>query len=105
MGEPADRRTRQARKVAHAAFDQLWVEEGEPSRELAYQWLAAQLELEPSEAHMAKLDLEQCRQVFALCAGVGPEDVVAWAQEVEGAFEGHRRQRLHELRGDAPRHP
>lgn len=64
LGVPAQASTRRARKLAHDAFDQIWVE-GEMSRRAAYAWLSHAMGLDP--IHIGALDEEQCRRVVHLC--------------------------------------
>lgn len=51
---------------AHDAFDALWREFG-MSRNTAYAWLAAQLDLVVSECHIGKFDVAQCKRVCIVC--------------------------------------
>lgn len=62
LGYPADRATKRARIEAHDAFDRIWVH-GIMSRGEAYAWMKRELGLGRGEAHIAKLDREQCLEV------------------------------------------
>lgn len=65
MGIPADAATRDARKLAHRAFDQLWLSK-RFKRAKAYEWLAKQLNLPVEKAHIAMFDLDTCLRVITL---------------------------------------
>lgn len=56
--------THEARKRAHAAFDQLW-QDGHLSRSEAYRRLAKVMGLSPGECHMAQMDAVTARRVPA----------------------------------------
>lgn len=62
LGEPGDRKTRRARKVAHASFDRLW-RRGYFTRAQAYRWLADRLKLTEDECHIGRFTIEQCGEV------------------------------------------
>lgn len=55
-----------ARIAAHAAFDPFW-QSGRFSRGVAYEWLAAQMELPVQLTHMVLFDVDQCRRVVEIC--------------------------------------
>ena len=62
-GKPlVDRRTHEARKAAHAAFDALW-KSGAVSRGKAYQLLAKELGVPEAEAHMARMPADLAERV------------------------------------------
>ncbi len=63
-----------ARCEAHAAFDYLW-KSGRFSRSQAYVWLAEQMDLPRSRAHISMFDTEQCGRVVRLCAALDFEVV------------------------------
>ncbi len=63
---PADLETRNARRVAHAAFDPLWRETATTKGEL-YKDLAEYMGLEQKNAHIGHFNQEQCKQVMAFC--------------------------------------
>ncbi|KKL86831.1 hypothetical protein LCGC14_1940770 [marine sediment metagenome] len=54
---PADYETRQARMLAHAAFDQLW-RSGLFTRKTAYKKLSVYLGLKPKDTHIGLFDAE-----------------------------------------------
>jgi len=59
---------RQARNEAHKAFDPLWKNKLAFRRRCdAYSWLAMKMGLRKKETHIAKFDLEQCKEVVRLC--------------------------------------
>lgn len=61
LGTPADKATRQARVRAHYVFDRLWKgPERTMSRAEAYRLLQDLTGLPPDQAHIARLDREQC---------------------------------------------
>lgn len=103
LGVPADAETKQARIVAHAAFDRLWNEIA-PSylipitlarsarkrneyrikkrgRTRAYRWLAEQLGIKADECHIGAMDVATCARVAALCEPMNSEKVRAWSKE------------------------
>lgn len=59
LGVPADRKTKDARIEAHAAFDTLW-KEGGMRRKEAYRWMQQALDLDDDEAHIGNFTAEQC---------------------------------------------
>lgn len=59
MGYPGDRDTRKLRVRCHEALDSLW-KQGLCTREQAYVVLQKILHLSEEEAHIGKLDKEQC---------------------------------------------
>jgi hypothetical protein len=54
-----------ARERAHAAFDQLHLQ-GWKTKDEAYAWLAGTMSLPSSEAHIGRMSIEQCAQVYDL---------------------------------------
>jgi hypothetical protein len=62
MGTPADKATRQARVVAHAAFDAAWRARGMKRKE-AYAWLRELTGLGYREGHISQMTAEQCRDL------------------------------------------
>ncbi len=66
MGKLAKRELREARTDAHRWFDAIW-KQGEMTRAQAYAWLAKQLGLPCNRCHIGEFDIEQCRQVVAVC--------------------------------------
>jgi hypothetical protein len=67
LGKMADRATRQLRTKAHDEFDKLW-RSGLMSRAKAYNWLAASLEIDPSQCHISWLSKDQLKDVATLSA-------------------------------------
>lgn len=78
MGSLANAELRQARKMAHAAFDPLWqaaidrrMREGATRvggvRSEAYRWLADQLGIPADQCHFTRLSLHQCKRVVTIC--------------------------------------
>ena len=65
LGIPADKKTRDARMAAHAAFDELW-RSGLMTRSAAYRWLRQSMRLSAKEAHIARFSQSQCKRVVQL---------------------------------------
>lgn len=65
-GYPGGTGTRRARIEAHAAFDPLWQQGVFPSRDDAYQWLAAAMGIAPMLCHIGKLNAPQAKRVTRL---------------------------------------
>lgn len=100
LGSLADKETRQARALAHSAFDGLWEAEDGPSRSGAYTWLAWRIEVDPEECHIGSFDLDTCKKVVAYATTTTPAEVRAWLNEVEKKFERHKNARLRSLQRD-----
>jgi hypothetical protein len=66
LGSPANAELRQARRDAHAIFDELWKSK-RMSRTKAYKWLASELHINPKNCHIGGFDLITCRRVVELC--------------------------------------
>lgn len=60
-----DQETRDARHVAHAAFDKLWRSEL-MTRQQAYEWLARALGIDRKECHIRYFTVRQCELVTVL---------------------------------------
>lgn len=63
LGVPANKETKQARQLAHAAFDKLW-QEGYMTRDEAYQKLQELMGLPAKDAHIAMFSKEQCETLM-----------------------------------------
>ena len=63
LGIPADRETRNARKVAHTVFDKLW-KGGMMSRREAYASLKRRFGF---EVHIGSADKDLCRAIISFC--------------------------------------
>lgn len=74
LGRLADRKLREAKKRAHAAFDQLWRAKmtfgvsKKTARTAAYNWLASQLGISVNECHIGHFDKANCDRVVEICA-------------------------------------
>ncbi|GHD72610.1 hypothetical protein GCM10007164_20450 [Luteimonas padinae] len=68
LGMLADADTRHWRHLAHRALDPLW-QRGQESRSSVYRWLAEELGVSESEAHIGRMDPDGCRKVIAAVAG------------------------------------
>lgn len=67
LGIPADPATKQERMATHALFDRLWNSDGAPfTRQDAYRWMAAMLDLTKDEAHIGRFDAATCQRLRAL---------------------------------------
>lgn len=67
LGYPCGGVTREARKAAHAAFDQLWRgPQACKSRSAAYRWLAREMGLHPDNCHIGTMNAAQAREVARL---------------------------------------
>lgn len=66
VGTPADAETRKLRMQAHAEFDKLW--QGPKAtmlRDQAYSWMGFVMGLTREQAHIGKMDADQCRTLIA----------------------------------------
>lgn len=64
-GSWSDKRTRDARFMAHLSFDVLW-KEGALTRSEAYAWLSREMGISPKKCHIALMNVNQCRRVIKL---------------------------------------
>ncbi len=71
MGTLAGPELRRKRIQAHTAFDRLW-KNGLMSKQQAYRWLQAKLDLPEQEAHIGKFSAFRCEQVIQLCGSFFP---------------------------------
>ena len=71
LGNVANEVLRLKRVETHQVFDAFWRGQG-MSRTQAYRWLAVQLHLPESRAHIGGLEMDQCQRVIELCM-VGKE--------------------------------
>jgi hypothetical protein len=62
FGTLADKKTREARNRAHAAFDRIW-KGGFMTRNAAYSWLAKSLAIKGSRCHISMMDADECERV------------------------------------------
>jgi len=73
LGRLADAELREAKKEAHAHFDQLWkrkMDKGCPkhlARAAAYKWLSDAMDLPQEHTHIGMMDVGQCKKVVELC--------------------------------------
>lgn len=72
MGVPAGRKVREWRIKAHDALDELWDQEGGMSRNEVYTWLSGKMKM-GGRAHIASMDVGQCRKVIGLCQLTPPK--------------------------------
>lgn len=77
LGRLANAELREAKKMAHAAFDPLWKRRMEISglsqghaRGKGYKWLAEQLGIEPKDCHIGMMDVATCVRVVDICRTV-----------------------------------
>ena len=66
LGNVANEVLRLKRMETHRVFDAFWRSRA-MSRTQAYQWLAQQMELPESEAHIGGFEMEQCQRLIQLC--------------------------------------
>ena len=67
VGKPGTVQEKEARQLAHIAFDQLW-QGGGMRRSQAYKWLAEQMGMEKSKCHIGSFDVAMCNRVVEICA-------------------------------------
>jgi hypothetical protein len=72
LGRLANKELRQAKIMAHAAFDPLWKPRADGSRPMnrrdAYRWLAGRLGIPAKRCHIGWFDAEMCQRVVDVCA-------------------------------------
>lgn len=66
LGRLANALLREAKMLAHAAFDPIWQSE-EMTRSEAYAWLATTLGISPDDCHMGMFDEDTCHRVIDAC--------------------------------------
>lgn len=66
MGTLANGDLRNWRIRAHKALDKIW-QNGYMTKDQAYKWLQAKLDLPESETHIAKFGEYRCKQTITLC--------------------------------------
>jgi len=64
LGTLANKELRAWRKLAHAAFDPLWLPLGIGFRHQAYKWASSVMGLKKSETHIAMFAIEQCKELI-----------------------------------------
>ena len=74
MGVPADKETKQARIMAHDAFDMVWKDRQKnlgysrtAARGECYAWLAVELNIHRNDCHIARFDTDTCNRVVEIC--------------------------------------
>lgn len=75
LGRLADKKLRNAKMAAHAAFDPLWKWKSrrdrvgsQEARRAAYSWLASNLGIQKDFCHIGMFDTETCGRVVELCS-------------------------------------
>lgn len=75
LGIPTAPETQQARRAAHAAFDELWQRKIEKegvsksaARKAGYSWLASQLGIDAKDCHIGMMDKATAERVVTICA-------------------------------------
>ena len=63
LGELANKETRGWRARAHASFDGLW-QNGHMTRTEAYTWMKRSMGLAEAKAHIACMDVKQCKDLI-----------------------------------------
>lgn len=68
LGSLADFRLREARNLAHKAFDPIWKarHSRRMNRKHAYSWLSRQTGIPYKECHMGQMNIEQCELVISI---------------------------------------
>ncbi|MCW3466528.1 DUF3268 family zinc-finger domain-containing protein [Chitinophaga nivalis] len=66
LGRLADKKLREMKKLAHAAFDPIW-QEKILNRKEAYKWLSAKLNISEQRCHIGMFDIETCLLVINSC--------------------------------------
>ena len=61
----SDKKTRSMRNACHKKFDRIW-KNNEMSRTNAYKWLASVMKLTEEDAHIGKMNFEQCIQLMSI---------------------------------------
>lgn len=64
LGTLANKELREWRKLAHFAFDDMWIGHGCSARKDAYKWMSDTMKLHKNDAHIAMLSIDQCRQLI-----------------------------------------
>lgn len=68
LGRLANAELRQWKQEAHAWFDPIWQRKGtNEARSKYYGWLSSKMGIPKPFAHIEMFDVEQCKQVVALC--------------------------------------
>lgn len=87
-GRPRTRALQGSRNRAHGAFDTLW-KGGHTKRADSYAWLAEVMAIDRMDAHMFRMDEQQCQQVIELVDMKGP-GTPYWEPWVERRTEHNR---------------
>lgn len=66
LGRLANAELRKYKSLAHKAFDPIWKEKI-MKRSDAYKSLAAEMKINAAECHIGMFDVNQCKQVIAIC--------------------------------------
>ena len=72
LGTPADSATKEARILAHEAFDPVWKKPASGllagmTREEAYEWLSIEMGIPFGDCHIGMFTKEQCEKVIYIC--------------------------------------
>ena len=73
LGRMANAELRHAKMAAHQAFDVLWKDKQTKNltrnqvRNIAYRWLASNLEIKFEDCHIGMFDVETCQRVVQVC--------------------------------------
>ena len=77
LGRLANQELRTAKRLAHAAFDQLWKRKMEiaqcsksEARKAGYGWLAKRLEIDLKKCHIGYFDVDHCMKTVDICVQV-----------------------------------
>lgn len=80
LGIMANASTREARYLAHKAFDRLW-RGGPMHRDEAYRWMAHALGIAYEDAHIGRLNEEQCNELMAAIKKLDTKPKRHWSQD------------------------
>ncbi len=73
LGNLANEVLRLKRMETHRVYDAFWKHRG-MTRTQAYKWLAEQLQLTESQAHIGSFEMDQCQMVIDLCKKMDQEE-------------------------------
>lgn len=72
MGKLANAALRMKRRETHSVFDAFWSARN-MTRKDAYRWLARELGVPQSRAHIGNMEMDECERVIRLCWEKGAE--------------------------------
>ena len=68
LGRLANKELREMRKMAHVAFDKLWIGKqcASTQRQASYAWLSLKMGLKREQAHIGMFNVDECKKVVDL---------------------------------------